>query len=142
MELSQLEQIYRTYDRELAEANRKSSIFAGIFGQGTLDDPRNAPCNKAFYESTGQWVKEFAQTNPAQEEILAVWRFLMDAAANRVNKPTYWYILVAQGYVRELIPLLEEGNRAILAKEFDNLYPKRRRLPLQEELYRMLTNSK
>lgn len=139
MELSQLEAIYRTYDQALAQANRKASIFTGLLGQGHKDDPRNDICNKTFYESTGNWVKEFAETGPAQEDILHVCRFLTEAASHRAKMPTYWYTLVAQGYMKDLIPLLNPENRALLAKEYDALYPKRRRLPIQEEIYRMLS---
>lgn len=139
MELTQLQAIYATYDRELAEANRKSSIFAGIFGQNTMDDPRYAPCNKAFYESAGNWVREFAKSAPSREDTLQACRFLMEAAAKRLNTCTYWYTLVAQGYMKELIPLLEPGQKAVLAKEYNTLYPKRRRLPIQDEIYAMLT---
>lgn len=139
MELSQLESIYRVYDEELAQANRKASIFAGLFGQGSMDDPRNAPCNKIFYENTGKWVKDFARTSPAQEEITAVCRFLMEAAGKRVNTPTYWYTLVAQGYMKELIPLLTPQNCEVLAAAYNSLYPKRKRLPLQDDVYAHLT---
>ena len=139
MELSQLESIYRTYDEELSQANRKASILSGLFGQSFKDDPRNAPCNKAFYESTGNWVKEFAASKPDPRNVLEVCSFLIGAAAKREKAPTYWYTLVAQGYVMELIPLLTQESKAFLAQELDRQYPKRRRLPIQEDLYRMLT---
>ena len=139
MELTQLEEIYAAYDRELAEANRKSSIFSGLFGQNTMNDPRYAPCNKTFYESTGSWVTAFARSAPSQEELLRACRFLTEAAAKRLNTSTYWYTLVAQGYLKELIPLMTPANRAILAREYSHLYPKRRRLPIQEEVFQLLT---
>lgn len=142
MELQQLECIYQTYDRELAEANRKASIFAGIFGQNSIDDPRYAPCNKAFYENTGNWVNQFAASDPEQEDMVQVCRFLMEAASKRLNTPTYWYTLVAQGYMKELIPQLTPESCRLLAKEYEALYPKRRRLPLQEDVYRMLAKNR
>ena len=142
MDISQLEQIYSTYEKDLAEANRKSSVFAGIFGQGTMNDSRSDPCNQAFYEQTGRWVHAFAVSAPGEKETEQACRWILDAAARNKGKQVYWYYLVAQSYVKELLPLLSPECRAVLAADFNRQYPKRIRLPIQEELYRCMISQK
>lgn len=139
MELSQLEAIFAAYDGALGEAQKKVSIFTGLFGSRDKDDPRNHPCNREFYEKTGNWVREFAASNPAEAEVMEVCRLLMTAAARRKGRPTHWYTLVAQGYIKELVPLLSRENRQTLAAEYEALWPRRKRLPLQDEICKALS---
>lgn len=138
MEISELQAIYTAYGEALAQAHRRSSIFSGLFGQGSFDDPRSNPCNREFYEKTGDWIRRFAASHPEQPSVLEVSRFVLDAAVNHQKEPTYWYFLVCQGYVKELLPLLPPDSCAELAAEFDRHYPKRQRLPIQDELYGLL----
>lgn len=138
MPLSQLKQIYRDYENALAQAHKKSSIFAGLFGQGSFDDPRSAPCNRAFYEKTGAWVAAFAASQPDKESAFEACCFLLEAAKQNEKQRTYWYYLVSQGYAKLLIPLLDTQQRCHLAQLYEKMYPRRQRLKLQEEIYQML----
>jgi len=139
MTLSDLQSIYTEYAQALGQAHKKSSVFAGLFGQGSFDDPRSAPCNKEFYEKAGVWVAAFAASNPEESEVYAVSRYMLEAAKLSEKKPTYWYHLVAQGYVKDLIPLLNQSHRLELADQYLKWYPKRQQLKLQQEVYEMLT---
>ena len=138
MDFYQLEQIYTDYDRALQQAHKKSSILSWIIGQGSAGDPRNDPCNREFYDKVGTWIHGFVSSSPEETEAVSICRFLMEAAVRREKAPTCWYTLVAQGYIKEVIPLLSPESRHTLAKEFNHLYPRRRRLPLQEDVYQLL----
>lgn len=140
--LSDLQKIYYDYEQELAEAHRKSSIFSGIMGQGTLNDPRSAPCNQKFLADTEAWVKAFAASAPEEAAAEQVCRWILDAAKEHRNRPAYWHYLVAQGYVKELIPVLSAACCQALAADYNKQYPKRVRLPIQEDLYRSLCAKK
>lgn len=139
MELSQLQQIYADYEKALAQAHKRSSVFAGIFGQGSLDDARNDPCNREFLEKSEAWIAAFAASEPEIEPAENVCLWILDAARNHRNRPVYWHYLVAQGYLKMLIPVLPPESCRKLALEFNRQYPKRIRLPIQEEVYRCLT---
>ena len=139
MDLSQLQQIYADYEKSLTQAHKRSSIFAGIFGQGSFDDARSDPCNREFLEKTEAWVTAFAASEPEKEAAEHVCFWILDAARNHRNRPVYWYYLVAQGYLKILIPVLLPDTCRKLALEFNRQYPKRIRLPIQEEVYRCLT---
>ena len=138
MELKELQEIYSAYEEALGKARRKANLFSGLFGQGSLDDPRGNPCNREFYEKVGAWVEAFAATDAAEEQVVAVCRFILNGALDP-KAPTYWYCLVAQGYVETLIPRLTPESCAILQAEYDRNYPKKKRLPLQEQLYKKLS---
>jgi len=138
MELTELQTIYSAYEEALGKARRKANLFSGLFGQGSLDDPRGNPCNQEFYEKTGAWVAAFAATDAAEEQVLEVSRFILNGALDP-KAPTYWYCLVAQGYVQQLIPKLSAESCAALRAEYDKNYPKKKRLPIQEQLYKSLS---
>ena len=44
----------------------------------------------------------------------------------------------AQGWCRELVGLLDADGCARLQELFDELYPRRDRMPVQQELYKVL----
>ena len=68
----------------------------------------------------------------------AVCRYMLEAAKINEKKPAYWYYLVAQGYVKSLIPLLRGSDRTELGDQYIKWYPRRTWLPIQQELYQML----
>ena len=138
MELTELQEIYSAYEEALGKARRKATLFSGLFGQGSLDDPRGNPCNQEFYEKTGAWVEAFAATDAPEDRTLAVCRFILNGALDP-KAPTYWYCLVAQGYVEKLIPKLSAQSCALLQAEYDKHYPRKKRLPIQEQLYKHLS---
>ena len=138
MNISSLKEIYTDYDRVLSQAQKKTSIFTGLFGQRSVDDPRNHPCNREFYEKTGIWVRDFAASMPDHKNAAEVCRWILEAAQKNKNRPVYWYYLICQGYVRDLVPFLSDDDRESLAAEFNREYPKRTRLPIQEEVYQAL----
>ena len=138
MDFSELQQIYADYERALAQAHKKSSVFAGLFGQGSMKDPRSNPCNQEFYDKCEAWVKDFAATHPSEEAAMQVCRWILEAAEKNRNRPVYWYYLVTQSHVRFLTDCLSRESRIQLASEFDRQYPKRARLPIQEEVWRCL----
>ena len=139
MELSELKAIYDAYGEALAQAHRKSSIFSGFFGQRSADDPRSHPCNRDFYEKTGDWISRFAASAVDEQRMLEVSRFVLNAAVNNEGRPTYWYFLVSQEYITALVPRMMPESCADLAAEYDRNYPKRRRLPIQDRVYEQLS---
>lgn len=134
----QLHEIYEAYARKLAQAHKNSSIFAGLFGQGSMKDARSDTCNQEFYENTAQWVASFSGSNPDPQQVFAVCKYVLEAASISNGKPTYWYHLVAQAHVKCLIPMLNRDDCGILLENYLKWYPKRQQLPLQREMTELL----
>ena len=136
-ELESLRTIYETYDREALEARQEARPFDGMMGLG--NDPRRHPCHKHFYAAVQNWVAEFLARDPAPEEVYEAARFILNAAhERRDNRDTYWYCFAAHGLAADLVPRMEAEQCRALAEDYDRLYPKKDRLPVQAALYKQL----
>ena len=135
-DLQQLESIYQEYEQRLAQAQQQAGVFAGAFNMG--DDPRKDACNQFFYESLGQWVWEFLETEPTAGEAARAAEWILNYPALHRESATYWMTYAAQGHVRELIPLLESKAAERLVRDYENQYPRRDRMPVQRELVKAL----
>ena len=134
--IQQLQSRYRQYDAEAALVRRQSSLTDGLFGFGK--DPKNHPCHELFYEDNGKWTRTFLKTRPDTKDSFEAIRFLIAAPKEYSNRESYWMMCAAQGWCRELVDLLDADGCAKLRGLFDELYPKRDRMPVQEELYKAL----
>ena len=134
--LQQLQERYRQYDEEANLVRKKASPADGLFGFG--NDPKNHPCHEMFYEDIGRWTKAFLASAPNPELSYAAARFLIAAPVECSSKESYWMMYAAQGWCRELVCRLDAEGCGKLRDVFDDLYPKRDRMPVQQELYKAL----
>lgn len=137
--INELKGMYEDYLKESTEIRRKAPIFAGWLGLG--NDPRKHPCHEAFYDATIQWTEGFVNSEPSQERVLEVAMFMLETPAQYRDYDAYWFMFVAIGNIRPLIPLLTKENCKILVKRFDELYKRQDRLPLQAETYKKLVKA-
>ena len=137
IQLEQLKEIYKTYERELATVLQNAKPLAGWFGVSN-DDPRYAPCHQTFYDAVGKWVDDFAALEPepvwAKQAVVRI----LEAASQNRGKQSYWYYLAAQSYVKKLLPFLKKEHCQMLVKWYDKTYPRRERLPVNDELYSLM----
>ena len=134
--LQQLQERYRQYDEEANLVRKKASPADGLFGVG--NDPKNHPCHEMFYEDIGRWTTAFLASAPTPEQSYAAARFLIAAPVECSSKESYWMMYAAQGWCRELVCRLDAEGCGKLRDVFDDLYPKRDRMPVQQELYKAL----
>ena len=134
--LQQLRERYRRYDEEAAQVRKKAAPADGLFGFG--NDPKNHPCHEQFYEDVGQWTKAFLETRPSPRDSLEAARFFVEAPKTCAGQESFWMMYAAMGWCRELVGLLDADGCAELRTLFDELYPKRDRMPVQQELYKAL----
>lgn len=134
--MENLRQMYADYTAEAEKVRKNASAFAGIFGLG--DDPRKHPCHMAFYENAEKWVKGFVAAQPSRELALEAATFMLEEPKKFLNKEGYWFLYVCVGFIRELIPFLTAQDCADLAQRMNTLYPRRERMPLQQETFKLL----
>ena len=134
--LQQLKDRYRQYDEEATLVRKKSSPADGLFGFG--NDPKNHPCHELFYEDVGKRVKAFLETQPDAKDSFDAARFLIGAPVECASRESYWMMYAAQGWCRELVSRLDARGCADLRDVFDEMYPRRDRMPVQTELYKAL----
>ena len=136
MELQELQELYRQYVLEYEGIRKKASFTDGLFGFG--NDPKKDPCHMRFYGNVESWVKAFAAGSPSEEEAYAVTHFLLTAAEDHRKKPEEWIMLAAQGLSKDLIGLLSSEHCADLESWYDHVYPRRIRLPIQNDIHKLL----
>ena len=137
--INQLKQMYEDYQKKSLEVRRKAPLFAGILGLGS--DPRRHPCHEEFYEAAVAWTDSFVKSGPTQEEVMEVATFVLEAPDKERERDAFWFLWVAVGNIRAMIPLLGKENCKILRARFDELYHKKERMPVQVETYKMLVKA-
>ena len=134
--LRKLEEIYVRYEEEVAAVYRKARPADGLFGWG--EDPKKDPCHMRFYEAVEAWKTAFSAELPDQETVFRAVKFLLETPEKYRNNHCFWFMLAAQGFSRELIPHLNREQCAALLVFYDGAYPRRERLPVQKEVYKLL----
>ena len=128
--MERLQQIYEDYDRRYQEAVEKAPAFSGFFGVG--DVVKNHPCHMDFYEAVGAWTEALAAQAPESDRVAEAVRWILSQGGEN------WYHLAAHGQVRILIPLLKPQDRRTLGDWYEKSYPRRKRLPVQNEILKLL----
>ena len=134
--MEELTQIYRTYAEQSARILRDAKPLDGLFGFG--DDPRKDPCHMRFYEDAERWAKRFLASEPTGEALYEAVRFLLQTPDVYREKSCFWFMYAAQGFARDMIPKLDSIQCSQLRELYDALYPKRDRMPVQTEVYKLL----
>ncbi len=134
--LEQLKDIYSKYVEEVAKVYKDAKPMDGLFGWG--DDPRKDPCHMRFYEDVENWVKVFLTEAPAREQVFEGVRFVLETPAVYRGKSCFWFMYAAHGLIRDLIPMLDRTQCAKLRDFYDEQYPKRDRMPVQKDVYKLL----
>lgn len=132
-----LRERYAQYEETVGHLRKNSPPFAGFWGWG--DDPRNDPCHTRFYEDVGTMVEALLASGPEEAVVYEAARWLLAAPSECGHKDAAWFQYAAQGHCRRLIPLLTAEHRVELARLFDEICPRRERLPVQKEIYKLLT---
>ena len=85
-----------------------------------------------------QLKKAFLETRPSPRDSLEAARFFVEAPKTCAGQESFWMMYAAMGWCRELVCRLDAEGCGKLRDVFDDLYPKRDRMPVQQELYKAL----
>lgn len=134
--MEQLKQIYDNYVQAVAKVYKDAKPMDGLFGWG--DDPRKDPCHMRFYEEAEAWLTAFAGESPDRDRAFAVVHHVLAMPARYRESHCFWFMFAAQGLVRDLIGGLSREQCAQLRELYDESYPKRERMPVQKDVYKLL----
>lgn len=132
--MNELKEIYTRYYEKAAKVRKKAPPLAGIWGMG--NDPRNDACHEDFYEAVEAWVSRFDTSDPAA--VLEAVQWILSAALDHRDEDVYWYLYAAHGLTMPLIPRLAPADCNSLFDWYDASYPKRVRLPVQQQVWKAL----
>ena len=116
------------------ERNRKPSELFGLkFG------PSDDPLHEHFAGDMAALLSDFASGHPDSGAIRCVCAKLFGAAKDHADpKSAHWMLVAIQGLARELIPELSREDAAALAKDYESAWPRRARLPVQDDVLKAL----
>ena len=116
------------------ERNRKPSELFGLkFG------PSDDPLHDRFAQDMAALLSDFASEHPDSAALRTVLAKLLGAAKEYPEpKSAHWMLVAVQGLARDLIPGLSREDAAVLAGEFESAWPRRARLPVQDDVLKAL----
>lgn len=134
--LEQVRQLYEDYLTAIQqlEANRK--IGEGLLGFGK--GPADHPCNDRFVSGLETALGELAR-QPDGGQILPVLEYIYEFPLDhREVKTAYWMMLAVHGLTPELAGRLTAPEARTLEAWYQEHYPSRDRLPVQEQVVKAL----
>jgi len=134
--LQQLKDRYAQYTQAVQTVMDRAKPTDGLFGMG--DDPRNDPCHMRFYEDVAQWIQVFAAAGPDKKAIFEAVYWILTTPAAHKKCPEFWFEFAAHGLCGELICRLDPAQCAVLQAFYDENYPRRDRMLVQKEIYKLL----
>lgn len=138
--LEQLNGLFEGYILFAQELRANTSPMKMAMGFGA--EEHGHPGHKKFYDDVAQWVESFAAQSPSEQEVLAALDVILFTAEDCPDKAAYWYLLAVQSHGSALIPLLSADVKEALGQRYDRSYPRTKRLPSQEEVYRLLSGGR
>lgn len=132
--LEQLEQLIADYKVFCVEVKKSYGGFSGLFGFGS--DPKRDSGHMQFYND----VAKLAEEIPSDDPELAAFTSLLLKATDGVSESSmaYGFLEVIQKHAIPLIPFIKPDERKELLEYYSRRYPKYRRLPVQNDVFKEL----
>ena len=134
--LQKLFQDYIAYAGHLREETASIKSVLGLRDREIYDAG-----HKTFDKAVEDWADAFGREPHTQEELLQALKLLLFTAVGYEEKASFWYLCAVQRHAAKLIPLLDDSHRGDLRARFEENYPGGRRLPIQKEIYQLLSKS-
>ena len=134
--ISKIREIYDGYiaDTLRLEAERKPGD--GLLGFGR--SPAHDPCHDLFSDRLQMALKS-AEDGVLPAEAAELLRLIYNAPVeNENNKLAYWMLIAVQAHTKDSIRFLTKEDAAALLVQYNEMYPKRTRLPVQKEIAALL----
>ncbi|MCD7708976.1 MAG: hypothetical protein LUI02_03780 [Clostridiales bacterium] len=136
-ELDDLKKCFGDYVEYTASLRKQYAPGAGLlgFGRGPKDDPGHMK----FYDDAKALAETLAATEPSPEIAAEAVEFILHAEEeNQKYDLAVWMLMAAQGIAIPLIPYLKPEDAARIRDWYGRRYPRHKRLPIQNEVFKAL----
>lgn len=131
-----LEQITDRYLAKEQNLEEKSSPFAGILGFHF--GPKYDSCHEDYYNDMIAAVNAYVQGEIDEQDCFEAAEYIITAGASISHITRKWAVVSGQASIKPILKELTPEHKAALIRCMDRLYPKHQRVPVQEEIYKML----
>ena len=135
--MKQLTLLYEAYFEQVRAAEKRLKPADGLFGMG--EKLSNAPCHDAFWKALRAFL-EGMDVKEAPGQVGQALDFIYRApfAYPDVHPSVYWMLLAVQGLTQPLIACLRPEDAQALYRWYQKAYPRRERLPVQNQVLEAL----
>ena len=135
--LARLDSLYEDYLNTVLRLERDRKLGDGFFGlrPGPADDP----CHDRFASDLQGLLEQLVSEGADSSLLRATMEKIFAAPLQSPNpKSSYWMLVAVQGLTRILIPGLCPEDADALAESYKTNYPRRERLPVQNDILNLL----
>lgn len=123
--------LYEDYLKEYHALQRKRRFGDGMLGMGKA--PERELCHARFAQDIQALLEGLGELDPGEAETLL--RYICFAPLEEdAGSEAYWMLLAVHSMTGGLVSRLEGEQAGALYREFSKAYPRRMRLPAQEDL--------
>ena len=137
--INELYEIYESYIAQALASKKNVKGLSGILGIGL--NPQKDHCHSDFLSKISQWTDRFLASDPSRELVYDVAEYMLKAADENRNTPSFWNLFAAQKLVMSMVPFLSPAQCHNLADWYQKTYSRREQLPAQRQLYKCLVEA-
>ncbi|MBQ9269429.1 MAG: hypothetical protein IJ206_07940 [Oscillospiraceae bacterium] len=135
--LDQVKALYERYTEQATALEQNRKIGEGLLGFGKK--PADDPCHMQFAEELAALLRTFAAEVPDSFQATQISEYVFRAQSEyRQILSIYWMLSAVHGAVEPLIPCLSDEDARRLLALYDKEVPRRERLPVQKQIYKLL----
>ena len=129
--------ILDNYREELAKADQNRKPGSGLFGFGR--GPGDDPCHEEMDKHVAELAAEMAADETDPEETASLVKAVFQAEQSRKwSEAARWSVLAIQRHMLPLISRMDPKDREETAEWYENIYPRRIRVPIQKQIIQEL----
>ena len=133
----QVKALYGRYTEQATALEQNRKIGEGLLGFGKK--PADDPCHMRFAEELAALLRSFAAEEPDSFAAAQVSEYVFRAQSEfRQILSIYWMLSAVHGATEPLIGYLSEEDAQRLLALYDREVPRRERLPVQKQVYKLL----
>ena len=134
---NEIERLTDNYLDKEREVEKKSHPLADIFG--FRGGPKYDPCHEEYHNAVIDAVNKYLEGTTDETEMYEAAEYVLSLGTEKeCNGTCKWTLVSTQVSLKPLVPLLTAEHREALRVRFEGLYRKKDRVPIQDDLYKLL----
>ena len=134
--MEELKALYNEYIDWAEKLYSSANPIYSVLGMRSAEV--NHPGHMNFYNAVKQWTEKFMEEPHDVQMIEQALDVILFSAAENEKSAAVWYLIAAQEHAKQLLDALPLDRRQDFGKKYVKIYPRGKRLPVQNELYSLM----